>query len=439
MTKIAIVGGGPKAVAISAKASTIKSAPEIVVFEPHEIGANWSGRFAYTDGGMLLCTSPFRDIGFPYKDKKGSTIDAKMIEKFSWLSFLNSSASSTPYDVWISKGMPPPSHSDYAQYLKWCFAAAARDNDGITHLKRACTSFDYSQDEAKWIVEHQAPGDATKEKHLFDAVVFTGSKERDDKLCSAETRRYFFGTNFWEKEHYDELMQSIRCEMRKSGDYSVTIIGDGGTAAAVAANLASLGFATLNVNIVGSNPFIDSRPENHFVDIFYSNPENWLELTVDQRTEFLKKVERGRVWKVIVDQLKDFEQIRYISAKVGEVKLKEYEDGLETFEFYDESGEKIRDADSYVVIDARGFDALWFLDMLRSELRSSFASDKRDVAAEVRTALRSDLSVGPLESGKATPVGLHIPMLGSLTHLAAPNLMALGSVADAILEPYRID
>lgn len=70
--RIAVVGGGPKAVALAVKATTLEKlgGPKIkvVAFDQKDIGAAWSGAIGYTDGKQRLCTLAERDLGYPYAD-----------------------------------------------------------------------------------------------------------------------------------------------------------------------------------------------------------------------------------------------------------------------------------------------------------------------------------------------------------------------------------
>ena len=65
-----MIGGGPKAAAIAAKAFVLThlglDPPEVEIFEPDHLGAAWSGRSGYTDGTQPLCTLAERDLGYPY-------------------------------------------------------------------------------------------------------------------------------------------------------------------------------------------------------------------------------------------------------------------------------------------------------------------------------------------------------------------------------------
>ncbi|PHV07438.1 hypothetical protein CSQ96_09545 [Janthinobacterium sp. BJB412] len=58
--RVAVVGGGPKAVALAVKAKVLKALKlqdtEVVIFEKQSIGAAWEGSDGYSDGEQRLCT-----------------------------------------------------------------------------------------------------------------------------------------------------------------------------------------------------------------------------------------------------------------------------------------------------------------------------------------------------------------------------------------------
>jgi len=90
-----------------------------------------------------------------------------------------------------------------------------------------------------------------------------------------------------------------------------------------------------------------------------------------------------------------------------------------------------------IVVDARGFDASWFLDLLEhphfqllAPAGSRTVDDSKRLSELIKNASFEIISDG-------FPRGLHAPNLGEMMHAAATNLMALGSVADSILAPYR--
>jgi mycobactin lysine-N-oxygenase len=86
--RIAVIGGGPKAAALAAKAWVLRDQQiadiRVTIFEPAAIGAEWSGKCGYTDGEQRLCTIAERDVAYPYNSMLGRQVDAAMASKFSW-------------------------------------------------------------------------------------------------------------------------------------------------------------------------------------------------------------------------------------------------------------------------------------------------------------------------------------------------------------------
>ena len=54
--ELAVIGGGPKAAALTAKAKVLRDTGrlnvQVTIFEPDGIGAYWRGRAGYTDGAV---------------------------------------------------------------------------------------------------------------------------------------------------------------------------------------------------------------------------------------------------------------------------------------------------------------------------------------------------------------------------------------------------
>ena len=68
---LAVVGAGPKAIAVAAKAAELRqmgvTVPDVVAVERSTVGANWQAVGGWTDGQHRLGTSPEKDVGFPYR------------------------------------------------------------------------------------------------------------------------------------------------------------------------------------------------------------------------------------------------------------------------------------------------------------------------------------------------------------------------------------
>lgn len=67
---LAVLGAGPKGIAIAAKrqalAQTGWKVPDLLLIDREGVAGNWSGAAGYTDGRQRLSTPPEKDVGFPY-------------------------------------------------------------------------------------------------------------------------------------------------------------------------------------------------------------------------------------------------------------------------------------------------------------------------------------------------------------------------------------
>src|SRR6266700_1191808 len=69
VSTLAVVGAGPKGIAIAAKARALAAAglpaPRVVLVDRGEVAGNWAGRQGYTSGLLPLGTPPEKDVGYP--------------------------------------------------------------------------------------------------------------------------------------------------------------------------------------------------------------------------------------------------------------------------------------------------------------------------------------------------------------------------------------
>src|SRR5258708_18409787 len=121
MPTLAVVGAGPKGIAIAAKARALTAAglaaPKVVLVDRAEIAGNWSGRQGYTSGRLPLGTPPEKDVGFPYADSWGTSsaaVTAAMAE-YSWQRHLIGHGA---YADWVDRGRVRPTHRQWASYLR---------------------------------------------------------------------------------------------------------------------------------------------------------------------------------------------------------------------------------------------------------------------------------------------------------------------------------
>lgn len=72
---LAIVGGGPKAAALVARAAIlrelgVKTVPTIYVFEKKDIGSAWSGNDGHSSGYLTPCSPAEKDVGSAYAENE---------------------------------------------------------------------------------------------------------------------------------------------------------------------------------------------------------------------------------------------------------------------------------------------------------------------------------------------------------------------------------
>src|ERR1700751_5811298 len=121
MPTLAVIGAGPKGIAIAAKARALGAVgldvPDVVLVDRGAVAGNWSGEQGYTNGILPLGTSPEKDVGFPYPDSWGAASDsvtAAMVE-FSWQRHLMAHGR---YADWVDRGRMRPAHREWSAYLR---------------------------------------------------------------------------------------------------------------------------------------------------------------------------------------------------------------------------------------------------------------------------------------------------------------------------------
>src|SRR5260370_13664874 len=121
MPTLAVVGAGPKGIAIAAKARALAAAgldaPRVVLVDRGGVAGNWTGRQGYTSGLLPLGTPPEKDVGFPYADSWGAAspaVTAAMAD-YSWQRHLISCGA---YADWVDRGRLRPTHRQWSSYLR---------------------------------------------------------------------------------------------------------------------------------------------------------------------------------------------------------------------------------------------------------------------------------------------------------------------------------
>ena len=107
MPTLAVIGAGPKGIAIAAKARALAAAglaaPRVVLVDRGPVAGNWTGQQGYTDGLVPLGTPPEKDVGFPYLDSWGmaSAAVSAAMAGYSWQQHLIRHGR---YADWVDRG-----------------------------------------------------------------------------------------------------------------------------------------------------------------------------------------------------------------------------------------------------------------------------------------------------------------------------------------------
>ena len=417
LKRLAVIGGGAKAAAISAKAACLNFAGvghiEITIFEEHRIGAAWRGDRGFTDGVQRLCTPAERDVGFPYSDNFGEAVAAKMVAEYSWQAFLISNGR---YGDWVDTGRDRPTHSEFADYLQFC-VTRSRAIPITGEVVRLIPNNGF------WTVEYKIPGfrnsktTANEKAAGFDGVVVTGAPEPIRRVPSVTDSRIFDGRSFWSS------LSQIPGLIGSSED-PVVIVGSGGTAAAIAGWFARA-LPNVNVRILGSQPALYARTDNAFENRAFRDPEVWAGLSAEDQLAFCDRLTRGAVWSNVLADLSRARKIDYLPGKA--LRFLAVEEELQVEYSTSANTQKVKPLPASILIEATGFDVWWFNRLFDDALRNQI-DNLRDVLSQTMTA---DLCL-PI----AGVPNLHASMLSQAVSPAFASLMALGDMADAVLRPY---
>lgn len=414
--KIAIIGGGPKAAAIAAKAWCLRAEfgipLKITIFEPQSIGAHWTGECGYTDGRQRLCTPAEKDLGFPYTpDAFGENVANRMFRNFSWASYLVERGS---LGKWVDRGRLKPSHKDFAGYLAHCIEKSQAEVIQARVAKLRVSR-------GSWTVFGKKNGATTALKG-YRAVVVTGPGPASKKVSSISDPRVFNGVNFWSS------LPSVEGHISASNE-AIVIVGSGGTAAAIAGWLVSRGIRN-EIFVMGNQASLFARVDNAFENAAFTDQELWESLSFDARRSFTDRLTRGAVWSTVIDALSCADNVSYIPGKAKSIALVDSNNPASdlTVKFVTSASRKTRQTKgACLVVDATGFDSFWFADLLEPGQKSKLLANRDKLQREMLPNLALPVTGLP---------PLHAPMLSQAVSPAFTSLMALGNMADAVLRSY---
>jgi mycobactin lysine-N-oxygenase len=407
MLTLAVVGAGPKGIAIAAKARALAAvgleAPRVVLIDRSAVAGNWSGRQGYTSGLLPLGTPPEKDVGFPYPASWGAASSAvtAAMASFSWQRHLTERGA---YADWVDRGRLRPTHRQWNAYLR---DVAERAEAEV--VAGEVVGLEVGGDGC-WTVTVE-PGMALS----ADGVVLTGSGLPITVPGQPQDHpRVLDGQNYWLHERM----------LKKGIAQSVCVIGSGETAASVVISLLKKAHRRSTVDVLTSRGVLYSRGESYDENRFYSDPGEWPRLAESHRREFLERTDRGVFSLQAEATLRQSRGFRTLAGRAAAIEAGERH-VIVTIE-YDDDEERV--AYDFVVV-AIGFDARWFETLLGVEARQRF--DDAVAGAMLERHIDVDLSV----AGVSPP--LHLPVLAGLAQGPGfPNLSCLGLLSDRILRRY---
>jgi mycobactin lysine-N-oxygenase len=407
VSTLAVVGAGPKGIAIAAKARALATvglrAPRVVLVDRGEVAGNWSGRQGYTSGLLPLGTPPEKDVGYPYAASWGDA-SAEVVAAMAGYSWQRHLIRHGAYADWIDRGRMRPTHRQWSAYLREVAEMAEAGFVGgvVTGLEVAGGD--------RWDVTLE-----TGETITADGVVMTGAgpvitvpgQPRDHP-------RVLDGRTYWLATH----------GLHRGRALNVCVIGSGETAASVVIDLVKRCRKGSAIDVLTARGVLYSRGESYDENRFYSDPADWPRLAEAHRREFLVRTDRGVFSLQAEAALNQARGFRTLAGRAAAVEAREH-DVVVTIAYGEERERVAYDA----VVVAIGFDGHWFEALLGEDAGARY----RDAlgGGELERVIDADLSV----AGLAPP--LHLPVVAGLAQGPGfPNLSCLGLLSDRILRRY---
>jgi mycobactin lysine-N-oxygenase len=434
--RLLVIGCGPKALAIYAKAKGLEQAgfnvPDITIIEKFEIGANWCGSHGFTDGAQPLGTPPEKDIGFPYnseyKELGAPDIIDQYLFAFSWPSY---KIALRGFADWHDRGRRAPTHADWAAYLKW-----AADRLGLQTDYRKGEICGIRKEGTKWIVQYITDESlGTREEVSCDGLVVTGPGEPKRILHQAKHDFVLDGQNFWEERNLDHIRYRYRSQKAR-----FAVIGAGETAAsATLALLKMTDSDDWSIDIISRRGTLYTRGEGYHENRHFSNPRDWAKLHVSLRNELIERTDRGVLSLKAIERITEARNVSFLHGEVVRISSTGTQARV-TLKRLSELGEETFVPPDYDhVIVALGFDALTFLEWINDERDrgplhgTAIERRSKEFYARCANLIADDLSITGMEPK------VYVPMLAGLKQGPGfPNLSCLGTLSDRILR-HSID
>lgn len=418
-----IVGAGPKAMAIAAKATVLAklgiAVPEIHIVEKCSVGAHWNGLAGYTNGKMELGTSPEKDVGFPYQTRVfderenpglNHSVNALM-QSFSWNAFQIERGT---YSSWVDRGRPCPTHSVWANYLLW---VSERLSPSV-HIHYGQVNR-LAMTDGGWETEFQTDSGARTLETT--GIVMTGPGKIKKAEALARCERVLDIESFWKR------LPEVAATSSRIG-----IVGAGENAASIALALSRGSAFRGDIEIISPSGFLFSRGESYRENRVYSDPEvaGWKSLSLRARREFIRRTDLGVFSQYAQKYLDGVDGIHVIPGRLLQV-LPGVVAEVQTHRSV------TRHSYDFLVM-ATGFDQAATLSSLLDAESCRKLTQKLGIPAltqpELESRIAEDLSLEGLKSK------LHLPSLAGL--MQGPgfsNLSSLGRLADRVLSTYILE
>ncbi|MEZ2121688.1 MULTISPECIES: lysine 6-monooxygenase [unclassified Corynebacterium] len=415
MSTLTIVGAGPKAVAVAAKAHVAGrlglEVPEIIVVDPHGIGAHWLASGGWTDGRHRLGTPPEKDVGFPYRTELTGDrdIDARIDREMADLSWAAHLIDTGSYADWIDRGRPQPMHCEWADYLRW-----VGDRIELSPVPGRVTNAEAIDEGWRIRVEDTISG--APSFLSSEALMLTGPGTSDRRFLQDSNVLSVAG--FWAR---------VAADARFTG--RVCVVGGGETAASIIEELTV--HRVSEIITVAPTACLLSRGENFQENGLYTDPDVWTTLDAATRRAMLCRTDRGVLSLQSLELISRDGRCRHVMGSVSTVKMGATGPVVHV---ENPAGSIVVDT----VIDARGADPSWFLGLLGTEACAQLATaagmDQRDGASKgglvagIEGSIRRDLTVDGMNSTLVLPT-----LAGFNQGPGFGNLSCLGLLADRVL------
>lgn len=443
---LVVVGAGPKAAALAAKARVLKhlghqSVRILVIERQEEIAGNWTGSCGFTTGDVHLCTPPEKDVGFPYTSAYGSEVDREMLGSYSWHAYKILFDRSS-YSDWVDTDHQHPTHAEWARYIRNTLKSAMTKDDPSEperepraeeeELVRVRTGTSVEAVEPENGKVKITVRDSRRTETIYaDGIVFTGPGEpiQIKNTPSDVADLIYDSRSYWERIKDFAGMDAGK----------IAVIGGGESAASVVVSLLEFTRSRgLEVDIINRHGAVFTRGESYNESKWFSNPGNWSEMDEEDREEIIKRTDRGVFSVAAQNQLKRARKVNIRSGHVFElqkhgeqisVAFRRGKPSKEERELYDK------------VIVALGFNPWVMLDLFPPEFRPTFASKElrehyRNIERNIDRNLLLNFDFVPGMEG--VEFNVHVPVVAGLAQGPGfPSLCCLGHLSDRILARYR--